>query len=379
MARCPSCDPTRIAYISIMSVVSIISVVSVVFRMVSRRIQRTASELNDYLCILALVFGLALYGYTMHSLVQEDLGIRTTATDEYVLELQYEGLLVGQLLWATSVTLVRASVLSLYICIFRTPSFRSTCYGVHAFNLGFFVATVLACCLICRPFAYNWNHSIEGTCGDQRSLELFLGVFNLLIDVTTVVLPLPVLWGLQMPTSKKFILSGMFSMGIVICAITGVRIKVTTEINSPDPQVQWALNALLVNLEVKLGIINACLPVMKPVFNKLGKIGPFTASSIWSSQWRLKGNRDASGHRILSLRKYENRPSHIRRDSYHKFSDDSLPDGQVPASKSATFPQQLQSKPYYPQKKWGNGSLEMATGKAGQVITQIDGGHHRGI
>ena len=127
----------------------------------------------------------------------------------------FKGLLVGQLLWATSVMLLRASVLSLYIRIFRTSAFRSICYGVHAFNLGFFVATVLACCLICRPFAYNWDHSIKGTCGDQRSLDLFLGVFNLLIDVTTVLLPLPVLWGLQMATSKKRILSGMFSMGIM--------------------------------------------------------------------------------------------------------------------------------------------------------------------
>ena len=163
-----------------------------------------------------------------------------------------------------------------------------------------------------------------------------------------------------------------------ICAITGVRIKVTTEINSPDPQVQWALNALLVNLEVTLGITNACLPVLKPVFNRLGNIRPFTTLLTWSSQWKLRKNSDASSHGILSLGRNQNGPSRIRRDSYHKFSDDSSPDGQVQASKSSTS-QLLQSKPYYPQKKWGNGSLEMATRKAGQVITQIDGGHHRGI
>ena len=143
-----------------------------------------------------------------------------------------------------------------------------------------------------------------------------------------------------------------------ICAITGVRIKVTTEINSPDPQVQWALDALLVNLEVMLGFTNACLPVMKPVFNKLRNAGPFTASSIWSPQWKLKRNR------------------HIRRDYFHRFSDDSSPNGQVPASQSSTFRQQQLSKPYCPQGQWDNGSLEMTTGKVGQVITQIDVDHH---
>ena len=164
-----------------------------------------------------------------------------------------------------------------------------------------------------------------------------------------------------------------------ICAITGVRIKVTTEINSPDPQVQWALNALLVNLEVELGITNACLPVMKPVFNRLGKTGLFTTSLIRNFQWTLRKSNAVSGHRILSLGRNQNGPSHIRRDSYHKFCDDSSPNGQIPASQSSTFPQQKLSKPYCLQDLRGNGSLEIATGKAGQVITQIDVDDHHGV
>lgn len=123
-------------------------------------------------------------------------------------------LLVGQLLWVTSVTSIRASVLTLYIRIFRTPSFLITCYVVNGFNLAYFVAVVLACCLICRPFAFLWDQSINGFCGDQRSLDLFIGVFNLLMDTTTVALPMPVLWALQARTKKKLIIAGMFSLGI---------------------------------------------------------------------------------------------------------------------------------------------------------------------
>ena len=139
------------------------------------------------------------------------------------------------------------------------------------------------------------------------------------------------------------------------------------------------MNALLINLEVKLGIINACLPVKKPVFDKLGKIRPFITLLTWCSQWKLRKNSDLAGHGILPLGRNQNGPSRIRRESYHKFSDDSLADGQIPASKSARLPQLLQSKTYYPQKKWGNGSLEMETRKAGQVVTQIDVGNDRGI
>lgn len=47
------------------------------------------------------------------------------------------------------------------------------------------------------------------------SLDLYLGIFNLLLDVCVVVLPMPVLWGLQMAVSKKLMLSAMFGLGIV--------------------------------------------------------------------------------------------------------------------------------------------------------------------
>ena len=76
------------------------------------------------------------------------------------------------------------------------------------------VAVVLACCLICQPFAFLWDQSIDGFCGNQKSLDLFIGAFNLVLDVATVALPMPVLWGLQTRIKKKLIVAVMFSMGL---------------------------------------------------------------------------------------------------------------------------------------------------------------------
>lgn len=121
------------------------------------------------------------------------------------------------LIWVTSVTSIRASITFLYIHIFFTPRFRRICYSVLVINLFFFIGTVLADCLICQPISYRWDRFIGGTgsCGNQKSLDLFLGIFNLFLDVTAVVLPMPVLWGLKMNVRNKVMLSGMFGMGIV--------------------------------------------------------------------------------------------------------------------------------------------------------------------
>ena len=91
-----------------------------------------------------------------------------------------------------------------------------TCYVVHGINAAFGAAIVLGACLICHPISFFWDQSIPGGyCGDQKSLDLLIGIFNLLLDVTVVVLPMPVLWSLQIPMRKKAVLSGMFGLGIM--------------------------------------------------------------------------------------------------------------------------------------------------------------------
>lgn len=59
-----------------------------------------------------------------------------------------------------------------------------------------------------------------------------------------------------------------------------VRIIITTGINAQNTQQQYETIALLTCLEALLGVTNACLPVMKPVFTKLGAISIFSSFQI---------------------------------------------------------------------------------------------------
>ncbi len=56
----------------------------------------------------------------------------------------------------------------------------------------YYVACVLTICLLCCPINYNWNRSIEGSCGNVKAIELFSAAFNMLLDVWVVFLPLPI-------------------------------------------------------------------------------------------------------------------------------------------------------------------------------------------
>jgi len=68
--------------------------------------------------------------------------------------------------------------------------------------------------LLCRPFAYTWDKTIDGKCADTTKAFLSAGIINLLIDVVVIILPMPMLWKLQIPLGKKLAITAMFSMGI---------------------------------------------------------------------------------------------------------------------------------------------------------------------
>ena len=195
---------------------------------------------------------------------------------------------LSPVLWVIAVTIIRAAILFLYIHLFATRRFLIACYSVLAFNLLLGASAVIADCLICRPISYRWAGNIDGSCGDQRALDMCIAVFNLLQDVVVVVLPMPVLWGLRIPRDKKVALSCMFGIGILygtpkfpakhemltsgrICAITIYRVKVTSTIGDPaDLHAQdiYCDIALLTSLEALLGVISACLPLLKPLLHK---------------------------------------------------------------------------------------------------------------
>jgi hypothetical protein len=123
---------------------------------------------------------------------------------------------IGQILWVLSNTCVRISIIFLYISIFRLRTFRIASYVVLGLNLAYFVGVILQTLLICRPVAFNWDQTVPGgTCGDQKTADEVIGIFNILFDVSIIALPMPMLWNLQIVLHRKLALSAIFGMGIM--------------------------------------------------------------------------------------------------------------------------------------------------------------------
>ena len=69
-----------------------------------------------------------------------------------------------------------------------------------------------------------------------------------------------------------------------ICAITAVRIRVTKDISDHVNPYGYRLISFLATLEDSLGVVNACLPTLKPVFDRLSAKALWTSASEITSQ-----------------------------------------------------------------------------------------------
>ena len=105
-------------------------------------------------------------------------------------------------------------MLHLYIRIFKRRSFRYAAYRLTVVTVLYWVGYILTGFLICRPLALNWNKTLKGHCGNTSIQKNGAAAINMILDVAIVVLPMPVLWTLQMPLKSKIALSGIFSLGL---------------------------------------------------------------------------------------------------------------------------------------------------------------------
>lgn len=113
-------------------------------------------------------------------------------------------------------TTIRAAIILLYTQLFTYRTFSLISYTILAVNVTFGVSAIIANCLICRPIQYRWSPNIvTGICGDVKALDLDTAILNLLHDVVLVVLPIPILWRLQLASTKKVILICTFGIGIM--------------------------------------------------------------------------------------------------------------------------------------------------------------------
>ena len=78
----------------------------------------------------------------------------------------------------------------------------------------FYVGSITTTLRLCQPVKFNWDRTVSGSCGNLGTAEMAAAAINMVLDVLIVLLPLPVVWKLQMPTQKKLAVTVTFALGL---------------------------------------------------------------------------------------------------------------------------------------------------------------------
>ena len=80
--------------------------------------------------------------------------------------------------------------------------------------IGYSIATIFALIFPCRPVNKSWDATIlEGSCINRGAVYIVQAVTNIVTDVLLLLLPIPMVWRLQMPLVQKFGLVVIFVIG----------------------------------------------------------------------------------------------------------------------------------------------------------------------
>jgi len=125
-------------------------------------------------------------------------------------------MLLIEALYGVCLALIKSAIMVFFFRIFGTKnSFKISVAIVTTIVWLWALSIILETLLLCRPFAYNWDSSIKGVCGDRNATFVIAGTLNLVTDLMVMGLPLPHIWKLQLSLGKKLALCFVFCLGLL--------------------------------------------------------------------------------------------------------------------------------------------------------------------
>ncbi|KAI1477278.1 hypothetical protein K445DRAFT_205806 [Daldinia sp. EC12] len=259
-------------------VFSFLAVLSVILRVLARHRANRVLDWSDFFVIAACFFAVIYQGVSISSVLVGGVGYHV---DEIInrfgvesgAEVFLKHTIANQLLWAISLCLCRVSILILSTKIFLVQSFIITARITYVIVLGWGLTAILTAFLLCRPFAYNWDRTIEGgVCGNPTVSWAATGVLNMISDLIILIMPMPYLLRLELAWEKRLRLAAIFSILVLPCIVSIVRIAEMVKMDFSDLTFSSPHTLLLSSLEPCLGVMAACAMTMRPLFG--GRYSP---------------------------------------------------------------------------------------------------------
>ncbi|MCJ1286659.1 hypothetical protein MMC26_006005 [Xylographa opegraphella] len=172
---------------------------------------------------------------------------------------------------AGAIACAKVSILLLYIRLFHVNKpFRFTCYALISLVTTYCAAMALANIFQCNPVYAGWNFFAPGKCASLQEITVATGALNIITDVIIVVAPIVLVMKLQLRLAKMIGIIAVLATGLFVVAVAIIReVEVVNAPSLYDATWTDATRTLWLSVELHVGIICICLPLLSPLGRKI--------------------------------------------------------------------------------------------------------------
>lgn len=167
------------------------------------------------------------------------------------------------------------SLLYLYHRIFSGASqrFHWVCITAGVLSTCHSLSVILTIVFTCTPVQSYWDGvAANSHCINyDLALHIFSGA-NVVTEFIIIILPMPLVWRMNTSLARRLQISGVFLLGSIVTVVSIIRAYYTgrtTLAFKSDATYVGSYLYLWATAETGTGILAACLPVLRPVLNKL--------------------------------------------------------------------------------------------------------------
>ncbi|RAK90255.1 hypothetical protein BO79DRAFT_253672 [Aspergillus costaricaensis CBS 115574] len=177
--------------------------------------------------------------------------------------------------YSYTVMVTKISILIFYRRLFRSRWLMACSWIIGIIVVMYNLAVILIAGLQCIPLSDLWTGGLS--CINTEPPFTGLAIVNIFTDVAILTLPVKPVLNLHMPKTQKVQVLGIFLLGGVVCVFGIIRAVAMTRLSLVDPTWTAVGAAIWSFVEISVGIVAACLPLLGPLIRTKS-----TASPNWS-------------------------------------------------------------------------------------------------
>ncbi|GIZ47643.1 hypothetical protein CKM354_001072800 [Cercospora kikuchii] len=179
---------------------------------------------------------------------------------------------VDEILYLTALPTIKIAICCTYLRIFQHKNFKLLAYIAIALNVAYAITFILITAFQCTPVNLawdNWDKSLPGRCNNINAQSWASAAFNIALDLVVVVLPMPMLWRMNLNTRKKILVMLMFSVGSFVTFVSILRLRLLVKFgNSQNLTHDYKQVGAWTVIEVDTAMVCACMPGIRNLIRR---------------------------------------------------------------------------------------------------------------